>query len=490
MINDTPSRFEYAGDGSTRVFPFPAAVVAPEYVRVRIDRNDGTEEELEFSLDYTVTLVQAGTAYLAHGEVELSASVAVPEDGETVTVYRRTPVNQNANFSNQGPYFASTTEFALDRAVATIQEIRDNAGMSGSGGASSAEIAQIRQDITDIQASKVDASDLRLTNARTPTAHAASHAVNGSDAITPASIGAVVSTDPRLSDSRTPTAHAASHGDGGSDALPKASASAFGVVKVDGTTITSSGGVLTAVGGGSGGEGTTNHAALINRDAADQHPQEAITGLTPRLAASDVAMQNVNTTLQTQGTTLQGLDGTVSLHSSKISLLDATATELRGLINARVEEAPQDGKQYARQNSGWSEVAAAGGVSQTDFDTAISGLNASLNNRFDRTKTTDLVALSGLGMPSSRYVSVTLPAHDGTYTAPANGYVVLRRITTAANQYVELKNKLTGLNTFCTAAITGYGIAVFLPVKTGTVVSTLYTAGTADLFRFIYAEGN
>jgi hypothetical protein len=58
--------------------------------------------------------------------------------------------------------------------------------------------------------------------------------------------------------------------------LPKGGASAFGVVKVDGTTITASDGVLSAVGGGGGGDGTSDHRALTNRDAEGQHPTSAI----------------------------------------------------------------------------------------------------------------------------------------------------------------------------------------------------------------------
>jgi len=64
-------------------------------------------------------------------------------------------------------------------------------------------------------------SDIRLTNARTPTAHASTHGSAGSDpvTITPAQVSgtAVITTDSRLSDSRTPTAHASTHAAAGSD---------------------------------------------------------------------------------------------------------------------------------------------------------------------------------------------------------------------------------------------------------------------------------
>jgi hypothetical protein len=108
-----------------------------------------------------------------------------------------------------------------------------------------------------------EGNDARITGSRTPTAHAASHATGGTDAIAYSDIGAaaashthgnitnagaigttsglpVVTTtsgvlttgafgttggtlcegnDSRLSDARTPTAHAASHASGGSDAV-------------------------------------------------------------------------------------------------------------------------------------------------------------------------------------------------------------------------------------------------------------------------------
>lgn len=70
---------------------------------------------------------------------------------------------------------------------------------------------------------KVTLGDIAALGGGPPAAHAASHATGGTDAITPASIGAVATSDSRLTDSRTPTAHAASHATGGSDAITPAS---------------------------------------------------------------------------------------------------------------------------------------------------------------------------------------------------------------------------------------------------------------------------
>ncbi len=42
--------------------------------------------------------------------------------------------------------------------------------------------------------------------------------------------------------------------------------------------------------------------------------------------------------------------------------------------------------------------------------------------------------LSGLGMPSNRYIDLTLGASGATYTAPANGYIFLEMVGTQAQQ--------------------------------------------------------
>lgn len=103
--------------------------------------------------------------------------------------------------------------------------------------------------------------------------------------------------------------------------------------------------------------------------------------------------------------------------------------------------------------------------------------------------------LSGLGMPSSRYIDLTLGATGTVYTAPANGYVVFNGFATEPEGVVSLLYHPTGLNTLCTAGNQGNPyLRVFLPVAKNTQFRAEYyfinTSESGFMFRFYYAEGD
>lgn len=97
--------------------------------------------------------------------------------------------------------------------------------------------------------------------------------------------------------------------------------------------------------------------------------------------------------------------------------------------------------------------------------------------------------LSGLGMPSNKYIDLTLGATGATYTAPANGWFYLNGISTSDGAYGYLSNPATEMKYTIQAYSVNVTIAGYLPCKKGDVIICDYGAFTKQRFRFIYAEG-
>ena len=99
--------------------------------------------------------------------------------------------------------------------------------------------------------------------------------------------------------------------------------------------------------------------------------------------------------------------------------------------------------------------------------------------------------LSGLGMPSGRYINLTLLASGSSYTAPANGYFIMYGVATAANAYVYFVG--AGMNPRFYSPLSGGTAAGFCPAKKGQSFRIDYgninTSADSSSLRFIYAEG-
>ena len=102
----------------------------------------------------------------------------------------------------------------------------------------------------------------------------------------------------------------------------------------------------------------------------------------------------------------------------------------------------------------------------------------------------DKSEISGWGMPSSKYINLTLGASGSSYTAPANGWFCLSKQSNGANQQVEIGTGFNGLKNRCMVGATNSAAMTILPVKKGEKAYVVYnTGGVTNLFRFIYAEG-
>ena len=98
--------------------------------------------------------------------------------------------------------------------------------------------------------------------------------------------------------------------------------------------------------------------------------------------------------------------------------------------------------------------------------------------------------LTSLGMPSGRYIDLTLGASGSTYTAPANGWFWFSKIAGTNLFGVGIENKRNGMIIGSDAGAPGSGNAV-MPVLAGDNVVVRYSATGETLgFRFIYAQGD
>lgn len=112
-----------------------------------------------------------------------------------------------------------------------------------------------------------------------------------------------------------------------------------------------------------------------------------------------------------------------------------------------------------------------------------------VNSTQDNMTAVSKAYFAGIGMPSHRYVELTLGANSAEYTAPANGYFEINMTSDAAAQHINMINTLTGFSTEGVSAKSGNVVRQFLPVLKGDIISVGYATTTLNHFRFYYAEG-
>ena len=113
-----------------------------------------------------------------------------------------------------------------------------------------------------------------------------------------------------------------------------------------------------------------------------------------------------------------------------------------------------------------------------------------LNNKVDlnqlNTNNQGLSYVSGLGMPSGKYIDLELGASGSTYTAPANGWVSLSAGSSSSG-YVGMDNSTSRLG----SGNRGPWQIVTIPCKKGDIIHLGYDNNIINFvyFRFIYAQG-
>jgi hypothetical protein len=96
---------------------------------------------------------------------------------------------------------------------------------------------------------------------------------------------------------------------------------------------------------------------------------------------------------------------------------------------------------------------------------------------------------------SDRYDDLELKASGSTYTAPANGWFWIQKLSSSTAQYLTpvIKDSNGNIKYTLTSQPTsiGYNAEILAPVSKGDVISINYSVdGATKSFRFIYAKGN
>lgn len=129
---------------------------------------------------------------------------------------------------------------------------------------------------------------------------------------------------------------------------------------------------------------------------------------------------------------------------------------------------------------------------EIDINKVYEDLNLKANTNLSNLTAEGKSLASGLGMPSDRYIDLSVGATGTDYTAPANGYFALHGVAVGgASTYIELINisKAHELGS-CQQAVFNGGLRVFVPCLKGEVVRYYNNNARVDHFRFYYAEGD
>lgn len=371
MIDKTASDTSYRGGDGQSVFPIPFPFLENSHISAVVRDAAGTVRTLVAGVDFVINRISED-----NGELILLED-GLPEGG-VLHICRRVPLTQEIHFHNQGPNSPQAMEEAADKLTMIAQQIQADVdgrmplpeGISSDEArdilsATAAGLDNLGRDVAALEtrvagkaetghghgigevaglaaglAGKADAEAVATALGRKADRNDLiekadldhGHAVADIANLAAQLAAKVNSDDPRLNTGAA--AHAASHASNGGDPLSPAAIGAMFPPPRDGKPYLATGGgwieYIAPSGGDGGGEGggTMDHSRLLNRNAADQHPQSAIMNLPDDLAALRTAIESLEGAASIQASALAG-------KADRSELPSPATTAANGLMTAQ-----------------------------------------------------------------------------------------------------------------------------------------------------------
>ena len=193
----------YTGNGSTTAFPFSFKVFSTAEVTVVQTNLSLVETTLTLGTNYTVAL-NANQNSNPGGTVNM---VTAPASGFLITLTSSLGYTQTLDLTNQGGFYPSTINDALDRATIQIQQLNEQVGRSIKVNISSSISPS---DLINTIISSAASATTSATNAATSASNAATSATSASGSATSASTSASTATTQASAASTSATNAAAS----------------------------------------------------------------------------------------------------------------------------------------------------------------------------------------------------------------------------------------------------------------------------------------
>lgn len=125
---------------------------------------------------------------------------------------------------------------------------------------------------------------------------------------------------------------------------------------------------------------------------------------------------------------------------------------------------------------------------QSDASSTIVALRVNLP--VDLLQRKDKAEISGWGMPSNKYIDLTLGTSGSRYTAPANGWFTCYVGSLTRTGYLYMRNNSNQVIMETRSASNGTAVSAYIPVRKNQSILINYDVqGTVNIFRFVYANG-